>query len=569
MKRPLGVALAFAALVLVAVVSLVLTGVWSPPWAAQAQSDSSGGISVAQGSDVTLPSRDGSPEVRIPAASFSGDGRLQVNPVDLPEGRHGWSIELSGAQLTGEATVIFKNAVADGAPAPLVGFTENPGDEPQYVLDTEVSGKDLIVRTTHFSNWFTESWDWVTNWARGQLDRIYKDSGTGEQPKCEREAEARSGNVSVTSDSGGRVRWCLGKGSDGSTVLKVNNSRGYAVSAERTPGLTMATRSLDFSQMVPRLAKYITAPSKRGNSIDIIGPGETVEYKVAAGVTAVGVRLQPSPPAYLATALWFGIETTGMVYTKVLGKVGNETIGTALDAANCVAGFQGLATADVTDVKAAARYMNDATATVMSCMGKVFMNLAKGRLFDVVAVTIAQVFSWVWSGIQTAANGFAAAADTALNFNGYTITVTYPVSAPATPSAAEIPGLPPALGGNWCSRSTPKTCFSDAETKKKYPAVRAMGSSPATDAPGATDYHLCIKLDLGDDCTTASTIYLRYFPSGTAWDCVQREVVMNRWPACDPDYTSFHDSSEPRLIVRPNHQQATNYIDAPPLYRTQ
>lgn len=64
------------------------------------------------------------------------------------------------------------------------------------------------------------------NWARGQLDRVYKASGTGEQPKCNRAAEAWAAAVSVTSDSGGRVQWCLGQASDGSTLLQGEQLQG-------------------------------------------------------------------------------------------------------------------------------------------------------------------------------------------------------------------------------------------------------------------------------------------------------------------------------------------------------
>ncbi|UZX02823.1 hypothetical protein F8G81_09520 [Arthrobacter sp. CDRTa11] len=437
MKRPLGVALSVVALLCVVVVGLVFTGVWSPPWEAKATPEADGSIAVAQGRDVTLPSKDGSPEVTIPGSAISSAGKLHVKPVALPENRSGWAIELVGAQLTGEATLVFKGVVKDGEPAPLVGFTENPEDDPQYMLNAEVSGADLIVRTNHFSNWFTDSWDWLTNWARNKLDSVYKGSGYGSQPKCERESEARAGGVTVTSDSGGAVQWCVGKNADGSTVLKVNNSRGYAVSAESTAGLTLGSRSLDFGQMLPRLAKYITAPTIRGSSINIIGPGETVEYKLDSSA-AVGVRLDPSPPAYLATALWFGIETTTMVYGKIFGKISSEAVSSAMDAANCAAGFQGMATADVTQVSAAGRYLNDAVSTVMACSGKVFMDLAKGKMLDILAVSVAQVFTWAWSGIQTAAHGLAAAADTALNFNGYRISISPPSAVDHTPLPATV-----------------------------------------------------------------------------------------------------------------------------------
>lgn len=246
MEKPLGVALSAVALLCVLAIGLVITGVWSPPWVAGATPTADGSIAVTQGKDVTLPSRDGSPEVTIPGSAISGEGWLHVKPVELPENRSGWAINMDGALLIGKATLVFKNIVEDGEPTPLVGFNENLSDRIQYVLDAEVSGGDLVVRTTHFSNRLTQGWDSLMDQARGELDRIYRDFGIGEQPQCGLEAEARAGGVSVTSDSGGRVQWCLGRKPDGSTVLKVNNSRGYAVSAERTPGLTIADRSLDF-----------------------------------------------------------------------------------------------------------------------------------------------------------------------------------------------------------------------------------------------------------------------------------------------------------------------------------
>ncbi len=574
MKKLLGVALLAVAMLCVVVVGLVFAGVWSPPWMVKAAPAADGSIYVEQGRDVTLPSRDGSPEVTIPGSAISGEGRLQVKPVALPENRSGWAIDMDGAQLIGEATLVFINVVEDGEPAPLVGFNESPSHPVQYVLDAEVSGRDLVVRTTHFSNWLTQKWDWLMDQARGELDRIYRDSGTGEQPQCELEAEARAGGVSVTSDSGGRVQWCLGRKPDGSTVLKVNNSRGYAVSAERTPGLTMADRSLDFGQMVPRLAKYITAPSKRGNVIDIIGPGETVEYKVDESSGLKGMNLQPSPPAYLATALWFGIQTATMAFegTNLLGKVPVDKIGAAIDAADCVAGFQGMATADVTNGKAAANYLDGALGTVMSCMGEVIERVAMDDapeqiLKNFVAVRLAQAMSWLWSGLKIVGSGFAAAADTALNYKGYTIALTYPAA--ATPAASSIPGLPPALSGKWCTRLAPTSCFSDAETKKNSPEAKVEYQGPADSVPGATDYTLCTGLDLGNGCTTASSVYLRYFPPGVAWNCQEAEVANGfRKPACDPDYTTAHDVSQPRLVRLLNHQQAPTYIDSLPMYRT-
>jgi len=145
-------------------------------------------------------------------------------------------------------------------------------------------------------------------------------------------------------------------------------------------------------------------------------------------------------------------------------------------------------------------------------------------------------------------------------------------TAPPPPSAVSIPGLPPELSGNWCTPSngsTPAACFSDADIKQRYPQARVYDKIPASEAPGATDFTLCLEMDLGDHCSMASTMLLRYFPAGAGWNCVQSEVVGLHWPACDPDYTYLHDLSKPRLVRLLNHQQGNNYVDSPPMYRAQ
>ena len=63
------------------------------------------------------------------------------------------------------------------------------------------------------------------------------------------------------------------------------------------------------------------------------------------------------------------------------------------------------------------------------------------------------------------------------------------------------------------------------------------------------------------------SMYLRYFPVGVEWDCTALEVEEHGWPDCYPDYTSSHDSSKPRLVVLPNHQHSTDYVDTEPMYR--
>ncbi|MET4622903.1 hypothetical protein ABIE18_004383 [Arthrobacter sp. 2762] len=192
----------------------------------------------------------------------------------------------------------------------------------------------------------------------------------------------------------------------------------------------------------------------------------------------------------------------------------------------------------------------------------------------VYAQKILSKFGLIGLGIGTAGISlkiFSAIGDSALNDDVRQLRFTPSVSAikaraEKAKSSRSVPGMPEVLKGKWCSHSIPGDCFSANEYLAKYPGFRFHSSSPARGVPQATDYVLCLELDLGDSCTTAMTIYLRYFPPGVAWDCVKIEVVGEGWPGCNPDYTSEHDASEPRVVKLLNHQHGTNYSDAIPMY---
>jgi hypothetical protein len=459
-----GIAVAASAAFCACVVALAVTGLWSPPGAADgppqataeprpvtesqaATEPTDGGITVKQGEDALYASRDGSPEVAIPGEAISGEGRLEITPVAHAEGQKGWKIDLTGAELIGKATITFKNAVADGRPAPLIGFNENPGDPITYVQNVQASGSDLVVETDHFSNWWLDFLDWL----RGEMDRINAATGNGVQPTCDGEPEART-TVQVESDGGGAVQWCLGQNSSGLNVLKVNNSRGYAVSMERTRGLSIAKRSLDsFGDTIPNLiAGSMTKPFVKGNTVDIVGPGETIEYRVHTSGTAK-VRVDPSPPAYLATALWFAAQMSVEVYGRIYkDSVDLEAISIAMDAAGCVGGAESAATTDVTSAQKAGKYFDEALDTAMACGGKALETMAEKRgVDDFFLANVANLFVLAWSGLKTAGTGIGAAIDTSLNLDGYVISLRRG-SPGSTPSPEALPvGDNSGLVGSW------------------------------------------------------------------------------------------------------------------------
>lgn len=132
-------------------------------------------------------------------------------------------------------------------------------------------------------------------------------------------------------------------------------------------------------------------------------------------------------------------------------------------------------------------------------------------------------------------------------------------------SRLSVPGLPAALKGKWCSRIKPDNCFDAADKLAQSPDFFVASSSPAEDAPGATDYTFCFAHEFGNSCSTAGSMYVRYYPVGVGWDCSK-----NRWAprlsSCVPDYSTAHDITKPRIVVLPNHQQGNVYFDTEPMY---
>lgn len=143
-------------------------------------------------------------------------------------------------------------------------------------------------------------------------------------------------------------------------------------------------------------------------------------------------------------------------------------------------------------------------------------------------------------------------------------TSTAPSSNTAT---ATVKGFPAPLQGRWCSTDG-KTCFSLSTFRSENPTSFLFSADPSTSVPGATDYSLCYAPDMGKgQCTTAASMFLRYLPAGTKWNCKMMGAAQFSLDSCRPDYSKAHDTSRARLMIVPNHQQGAQYVDTPPMYR--
>lgn len=533
-------------------------------------------VPVREGEDATAGTRDGALVVTIAGDSLTGAGELTLTPTEL-DGLAGWSIELTGgAELTGPARLTFMSPTTPSAdvPPPLVMYAADTG-ELTPVDGVVMDGSVATVTTTHFSHWFVTWWDQalagVLNWARGALDTIYAADAAGRHPRCTGEDAVRAGGYTVTSDSGSRVMWCLGQAGDGHELV-VANARGYTVAAEHTPGLSVARSAPD--DIASRVANVVReAPSKPGNTVTLVGPGDELAYSVAGTPTRSGVRVQPSVAGYLVTSTQFAIDTLVQI-TPYLGKgnIPRDRLLQLLAVESCFAGYSSMTTTTITTATDAGNYLNDALGTALGC-AEGALSRAGLNLFQ---TALASGIAWVFAGVRTALNGFGAAADTALDPSGYQITVTAPAP-PTAPPPATGPDAPTAAGleGVWCTRSGQSPyggagdpCFSLDSLREQYPGMTGPRSIDSDqDAAGPSGFEICLEVEPGGGCTMAASIYLMYFPVGVGWHCPSQGAAWFDQPGCDPDWTSAHDTTQPRLRIVPNHQQNELFFDTEPLYR--
>jgi len=382
-----------------------------------APTSGSGAVQVRAGQDATLTAGS-SLEVSIPGTSIKGEGEVTAAAVKGPDGVAGWSIEMSGAELVGPAEIRFATKLKGGEPLPVYTSTSD-GVNYEVAENVAQDGDVVVVTTTHFSNWFELRWNELMEKARAGLDRIYRDAG--KPPSCNSEDAVRAAGYSVKSDSGSSVYWCLGEGTTETAALKAVNGRGYTVAAEHTPGMTVtAGEPNDLVGIFASLIKEV--PSKRGNTVTLVGPGSTIEYDVA-GDSDMGVRFKPSVPGYLVTAGQYAVDTLAMILPFAgKGGLSKAAVAKLFQWESCIAGFSSMVTSEVETVTQASNVFNDAVGTVLGCMDGA-LKRAGLAFFGTAAVA---GLAWLVAGVRTALNGFGAAAATMASPEGYTIYITPP-----------------------------------------------------------------------------------------------------------------------------------------------
>ena len=463
---------------------------------------------VSPDEKTKVASADGALRVTVPAGAVDGPGKLSVTSVEGPDGQSGWSIALDGAELVGKATLRFAMPdLEEGEPVPLVGFNEE-ASAPLTPVRAKVDGDELVVTTPHFSNWFTDRWadlrDRVMPDIQDRFDRLLSAAGEGKQPRCADEKGVRADGYTVTSDSGRRVYWCLGR-ENGAIVLKTVNARGYAVASEATPGLSDAAVDSPWAWLADRLT---APPYKRGNHVDPVPSGADATYIVdeaaVAGSRAAGVTLRADAGAYLVSTTAFAVDTMTMLLAKTgTGKTRGDIIA-ALKGASCLNAFVSMASTRLSSPADAQTFLSDALTMSFDCVEAVVRDFDFGWVLQ----SVVQPLMWLWSGALTAVNGVVAAVDTAsetFGVVGYTITITGPAQADTVVTTID-PFTDTGLKPEWSL----DTFQQDSEPLDCYGQYYgADSSSPYALGPGTHD--------CGGTADSAAACWSAQFDLGLLW----------------------------------------------------
>jgi hypothetical protein len=415
---------------------------------------------------------------------------------------------------------------------------------------------------------------WTMNAATPAAEAIHWSIGNAlstriELPECDVSTPKWVIELPIRTDVDDPVRFCAGHDERDPEllVLKARANRGYGFPVNLSPSPTWEhNSSSDYSvtaviDTIGGLDKAIgESVSQLLNDGRFIGAGEEISFGISLSAmrdsTDEYVLELPAPsvPQFIATTLTeqligYGVsQTDGLLAASIAVGSCWSKVSEATDPGN---GAGAMLTCLVSADEQIARLLGE--ALLARGLDPATAGRTAGQSIGRMSVALAL--------LPAVVNTLDYIAETGLPRNARALSVEINRNA-----VDEVPGFPSDLQGRWCTRSDIKEqeCFSIKELKEEYPETKLDSTSSGYAGPASRSYGLCLEVDQQDSCGMSSLAIYEYFPAGVAWDC----TAMN-WTgmACDPDYTENHDSSVPRLVRIPNHQQDETYHDAPPMYQ--
>ena len=427
----------------------------SPP---DSVSTTPGAVPVAASSPAHLVLSDGV-TASVAAGAVTGAGTLNghsVNspappPVGLQAAGKTYELQIVGATLKGEVILSFP-ARGPAAPAPVLAFYDSSAKQWTAVASTYNPAQQTVTaRSSHLSIWsvFTVDTGKLLQGGTNLLEGLLGTSDRAEEQSCPNSGSQAALGISVSGPAQGLVRWCAGSSVNGAPIVKIVDNRGYAI--ELTYPSSWGSHKIGGSDSVETaitdgVARWITA-APAGQTIAIITPGKGLQLAVPAH-TGGAIQVVPSVPAFLTSALLYGVETLAATF-DALPWVKSDPTKTArvvhllFESKDCVTKFSEIATADISNAHAAGALFRSAASLATGCLADQW---EKGYgLAGAIGSFAIGILIWFADGVKLVFDGIGAAVDT-IRYAFYEIDIRQ--SEPASPATTTIIGTPYSADGS-------------------------------------------------------------------------------------------------------------------------
>lgn len=445
--------------------------------------------SVTTGAE-TLPAASGGESSS--GSKATGEGLVEVGPA--------YSFEIEGTTLTGPVTITLP--VPPASPVSVTGTTGSvsPPDVALLAFRDPASGtwKPVMSQYDPVTRMITAEVKHLSLWTvlrantekllAGAVDILQGFLGvkdTVDDPKCPTTTKLSSTGIKVKSDSGGLVKWCASVDSTGRTVVRVGANRHYALEADY-PAAWSQRRVGPQEPVADSIAKHVgqwLSPTEKNVKAVILPGGTTYEFIAPAGAGGT-ISVVPSAPAYLASALLYGIETLVMTMGAIPGAPKADPSRTAkvvqlvFDSKSCVTNMLDLMHNDISSPAAVGAVFRSGVDISVGCLGSLW-TVGYG-ITGFLGQFLVSVLLWLVDGIKLVVDGLRAAVETAIYWRMYRIVVS---AAPSlalthlgvgsvrlgTSEQSALAALAPLLGQPKVIRASGPACelFPDAENSRE------------------------------------------------------------------------------------------------------
>lgn len=394
----------------------------------------------------------GGVSVTVPAGSVASPGRLTGevvhSPGPAPSGLafagQVYRLQVSGTEVTGHVSLtlpvpsLLANRVRAGPDAAMLAYYDAATGRWQPVPAVyHPASHTISAASAHLSVWtvLRVDTDKILGAAANALKRFIGMAGTTSQPSCPDRSRQAAGGTTGPSDQGSLVTWCTGTINSAGSLLRVADSRNFAVETDYPHDWSarlIGSADPVTSQIITSVARILSPVS--GGQVPIIVPGgHDVQYTAPAGASGA-VSVAPTSEAYLIDAFLYAAETLALTFDGIPGvpksnsSATTKAIERAFTAMDCLTQMDTLADADVSTARAVGELFRGDVELAVRCLGEQWQ-----KAYGITGFTghfVADVALWLPGGIRLVVNGLQSAVNGAIYWRGYRIALSAkPVSA--------------------------------------------------------------------------------------------------------------------------------------------